>query len=116
MYSYGQFSKIYLLGTDKYQCSLTNVKGKSICSLNLLPCITHFCNNTFNEMLSDILCSLSRTFHCKYVLDIDFNNDLCECGVTNGTVCDRYIWKEDEAHLFLTNVNNTSANLIMLLK
>ena len=67
-------------------------------------------------MLSDIHCSLSCTFHCKYVLDVDLNNDLSEGDVNNGTVCDIFIWKEDEAHLFLTNVNNTSANLIMLLK
>ena len=51
-------------------------------------------------MLSDIHCSLSCTFHCKYVLDVDLNNDLSEGDVNNGTVCDRFLWKEDEAHLF----------------
>ena len=60
------------VGIDKCHGSLTNVKGKTIvdyliCSLNLLPCITHFCINTFYEMLSDMHCSLSCTFHCKYV-------------------------------------------------
>ena len=69
------------IGADKYHGSLTNVKGKTIvdyliCSLNILPCITHFCITTFNEVLSDIHCSLSCTCQCKYVLNVDFNNDL----------------------------------------
>ena len=39
------------VGIDKRHGSVTNVKGKTIvdyliCSLNLLPCITHFCINT----------------------------------------------------------------------
>ena len=52
-------------------------------------------------MLSDIHCSLTCTFYCKYVSDVDLNDNLRESDVNNSAVCDRFIWKEEEAHLFL---------------